>query len=55
MAAAVLHCKSDTVNCGTAHHAGDPHHLPHRSPEDYEQRPPPPLNLPVGGPRQTKR
>jgi len=28
MAAAVLHCKSDSVNCSTAYYAGDPHHFP---------------------------
>jgi len=31
MAASVLHCKRDCVNCSTAYSAGDPHYPPYRS------------------------
>jgi len=38
MAAAVLHCKNDSVDCGMAYRAGDPHHLSCRPPGDDAQQ-----------------
>jgi len=44
MATVVFHCKTDSVNCGTAYCTGDPHHLPRWPPADDTQRPPPPTS-----------
>jgi len=43
MAAAVLHCNGDSVNCGMAYHVGDLHHFLCWSPGDDVQQP-----LPLG-------
>jgi len=44
MSAAVLHCKSDSVNCCMAYHASDPHRLCRRSLGDNAQSPTPLLH-----------
>jgi len=54
MAVAVLHCKSDSVNCGTVYRAGDPHPCPRRRWHTTATASPTSLDHPAGGPRQTR-